>query len=70
MNIEFENSVIRLSILCSLMDVKIAWINPCIFISYQRCFYDKMNLRLFYFHVMIYSTVGCLLVAPPEPLGH
>ena len=29
MKIEFENSVRRLSFLCHLPDIKIAWINPC-----------------------------------------
>ena len=29
MKIEFENSVRRLSFLCRLPDIKIAWINPC-----------------------------------------
>ena len=31
MKIEFENSIKRLSILCCLRDIKIAWINPCSF---------------------------------------
>ena len=27
---EFQNSVVRLSFLCHITDIKIAWINPCI----------------------------------------
>ena len=30
MKIQFENSIRRLSFLCRLRDIKIAWINPCI----------------------------------------
>ena len=29
MKIKFENSIRRLSFLCRLQDIKIAWINPC-----------------------------------------
>ena len=29
MKIKFENSIRRLSFLCHLPDIKIAWINPC-----------------------------------------
>ena len=29
MKIEFEKSIIRLSILCRIPGIKIAWINPC-----------------------------------------
>ena len=32
MKIEFENSIRRLSILCRLPDIKITWINPCMYI--------------------------------------
>ena len=28
MGIEFENSIVRLSSLCHITDIKIAWINP------------------------------------------
>ena len=31
MKTEFENSIRRLIFLCLLMDIKIAWINPCIY---------------------------------------
>ena len=30
MKIEFLNSIVRLSFLCHITDIKIAWINPCI----------------------------------------
>ena len=30
MKIEFENSIKRLSFLCCVPDIKIAWMNPCI----------------------------------------
>ena len=30
MKIEFENSIKRLSFLCRLKDIKIAWLNPCV----------------------------------------
>ena len=33
MKIEFENSIRRLSILCPLPEIKIAWINPWICIQ-------------------------------------
>ena len=29
MKIEFQNSIVRLSFLCCIMDIKIGWINPC-----------------------------------------
>ena len=28
MKIEFQNSIVRLSFLCCITDIKIAWINP------------------------------------------
>ena len=28
MKIEFQNSIVRLSYLCCITDIKIAWINP------------------------------------------
>ena len=28
MNIEFQNSMVRLSFMCCIMDMKSAWINP------------------------------------------
>ena len=30
MTIEFQNPIARLSFLCRVKDIKIAWINPCI----------------------------------------
>ena len=32
MKIEFEKSIRRLSFFCSLKDIKIAWINPWLFV--------------------------------------
>ena len=32
MKVELENSITRLSFLCRLPDIKIAWINPCKYI--------------------------------------
>ena len=28
MKIEFQNSIVRLSFLCHITDIKIAWVNP------------------------------------------
>ena len=30
MKIKFQNSIVRLSFLCCIKDIKIAWINPCL----------------------------------------
>ena len=38
MKIEFENSIRRLSILCRLPDIRIAWINP----SARSCSLQKL----------------------------
>ena len=50
MKIEFENSIRRLSFLCCLADIKIAWINPCIL---KNIILLKKKLRLgpFVFHM-------------------
>ena len=34
MGIEFENSIVRLSSLCHITDIKIAWINPWIVMAF------------------------------------
>ena len=32
--IEFQNSIARLSFLCCITEIKIAWINPCVDIQF------------------------------------
>ena len=36
MKIEFKNSIRRLSFLCCLLGIKIAWINPCYKLTHQN----------------------------------
>ena len=68
MKIEFENSIRRLSFLCRLPDIKIAWINPCVFRTLPSIYDGVWNflqilprfsiiasVRLFFF-----STTLCL----------
>ena len=59
MKIEFENSIRRLSFLCRLTGIKIAWINPCqgkIFSFFKlrarRCVssHPKISEKYFFFH--------------------
>ena len=38
MKIEFKNWIKRLSFLCRLPDIKIAWINPCLVINLKKFF--------------------------------
>ena len=45
MKIEFENSMRRLNFLCSLMDIKIAWINPCVNIQENIAKQEKSERR-------------------------
>ena len=38
MKIEYQNSVVRLSFLCRITDIKIAWIYPCVCPSIHQPF--------------------------------
>ena len=43
MEMEFQSSVVRLSFLCHVMAIKIAWINPC------GCIYKHPNVPVIEF---------------------
>ena len=43
MKIEFENSIRRLSILCRLPDIKIAWINPCLLLKRRGLYGEQFD---------------------------
>ena len=49
--IEFENSIRRLSVLCHLTDIKIAWINPCI-VTYRTQLEAAQLKNLFFLAVL------------------
>ena len=49
--IEFENSIRRLSFLCHLTDIKIAWINPCI-VAYRTQLEAAQLKNLFFLAVL------------------
>ena len=56
MKVEFENSVRRLSFLCHLPDIKIAWINPWTLISHPPR--DCVKIKVPY-HIDIVSSTNC-----------
>ena len=41
--IEFQNSAVRLSFLCRITDIKIAWINPSVYIELVYFLFSARN---------------------------
>ena len=59
MKIEFENSIRRLSFLCRLLDIKIAWTNPCSRNMYQ--YFQKnsgYNTMLHFLYLPLFKLIG------------
>ena len=40
--IEFQNSIVRLSFLCRITVIKIAWLNPCLSNTFDMNLYHKV----------------------------